>query len=191
MEMGDEVASALDVIADARFRALHLTRIDVSATIERGLRLATIRSARLTHRVVRPGRGVRVALRVRLLRGPMRTLRCTLHVPRGIRPGHRTVRITGTPVGSLLGGGGGVLSLLEELFGGGGSSGAQSMSELLVRFGMLSGWDGVYARLGGREVRLCRSPQVRIDGRATVDAVVKRAKPRVHHRAVGRILQVP
>jgi hypothetical protein len=138
---------------------------------------------------VRPGQRVGVALRVRLLRGPLRTLRCTLRVPGGVRPGARVLRIAGTPVEGLGGGGGGVLSLLEELFGGGGSSGAQSMGEVLVRFALLSRWDGVYAQLGGQEVRLCRSPQVRIDGRATLAVRVARRQPRVHHRAVGRILE--
>ncbi|HET6447618.1 MAG TPA: hypothetical protein VFG31_00815, partial [Conexibacter sp.] len=83
MAMGDDVSVALDAIGHARFRALHLTRVDVSAAIERGLRLATIRSARIAHRVVRPGQRVGVTLRVRLLRGPLRTLRCTLRIPGG------------------------------------------------------------------------------------------------------------
>jgi hypothetical protein len=56
---------------------------------------------------------------------------------------------------------------------------------------MLPRWDGVFALLGGHSLRLCRSPQVRIDGRTAVDVVVKRRQPRVHHRAVGRILQAP
>jgi hypothetical protein len=188
MAMGDDVSTALDVIGHARFRALHLTRIDVSATIERGLRLATIRSARLARRVVRPGQRVGVALRVRLLRGPLRTLRCTLRVPRGIRPGHHPLRLLGTPVESL-GGGGDMLSLLEELFGGGEDGGAQSMGEVLARFAMLSGYDGVYASLGGGIAPLCRSPRVRIDGRAVLDLCGELpAHRRPHHRAVGRIL---
>lgn len=186
MAMGDDLGSALDVIGGARFRALHLTRIDVSATVERGLRLATILDARLARRVVRPGQRVGVALRVRLLRGPLRTVRCTLRVPRGIRPGEHPLRITGTPVGEF-GGGGSLFALLEELFGGGGS-GAQSMAEVVGRFASLKRWDGVSARIGGRQVRLCRSPQVRIDGRALLDVKVKRRQPRVHHRPVGRIL---
>jgi hypothetical protein len=186
MAMGDDLGSALDPIARARFRALHLTRIDVSATIERGLRLATIRSARLARRVLRPGQRVGVTLRVRLLRGPMRTLRCTMRIPGGIRPGERTLRIVGTPAGDF-GGGGDLVSLIEELFGGG-SSGAQSMGEVLASFAALSRWDGVYAQIGGRRVRLCRSPQVRIDGRAVLDVQLKRRQPHVRHRAVGRIL---
>jgi hypothetical protein len=190
MAMGDDLGIALDLIARARFRALHLTRIDVSARIERGLRLATIRSARIARRVVQPGERVGVALRVRMLRGPMRTLRCTLRVPRGIRPGQRPLRIVGTPVGSSFGDGGGLLSLLEELFEDGGDSGAQSMGELIAHFRLLSGWDGVTAQLGGRTVRLCRSPQVRIDGRTTLDVRVKRRQPREHHPAVGQILDM-
>jgi len=192
MAMGDDLGAALDVIRQARFRALHLTRIDVSATVERGLRLATILDARIAHRVVRPRQRVGVTLRVRLLRGPLRTLRCTLRVPGGLRPGERIVRIVGTPVGSSFGDGGGLVSLLEELFGGGGSSGAQSMGELLASLAALSHWDGVSAQFGRGPfggVRLCRSPQVRIDGRALLDVKVKRRQPRVQHTAVGRILE--
>jgi hypothetical protein len=187
MSMGDDLEAALDLIGHARFRALHLTRIDVSATVERGQRLATILDAKIAHRTVRPGQRVGVRLRVRLLRGPLRTLRCTLRVPRGIRPGARMLRIVGTPVEGF-GGGGGFFSLIEELFGGGGG-GAQSMGELLVRFALLSDWDGVTARIGGEQVRLCRSPQVRIDGRALLQLKVKKPEPRVHHTAVGRILE--
>jgi len=185
--MGDDVSSALDLIGHARFRALHLTRIDVSARVERGLRLATILDARVAHRTVTPGQRVGVRLSLRMYRGPLRTLRCTFRVPRDIRPGARALRIVGTPVGGL-GGGGGFFSLIEELFGGGGS-GVQSMGELLLRFSLLSDWDGVTARLGGDEARLCRSPQVRIDGRALLELKIKRSEPRVHHTAVGRILE--
>jgi hypothetical protein len=186
--MGGDLGTALDVIEHARFRALHLTRIDVSAQIERGLRLATIRDADVARHVVRPGQRVGVGLRVRLLRGPLRTLRCTLRVPRDVRPGARALRIVGTPVEGL-GGGGGFLSLLEELFGGGGGGGAQSLGDVLLRFALLSHWDGVTARIGGDGVRLCRSPQVRIDGRAMLELKVDRVQPRVHHRAIGRILE--
>jgi hypothetical protein len=186
--MGNDLGSALDVIGHARFRALHLTRIDVSATVERGLRLATILDAKVAHRTVTPGRRVRVRLALRMYRGPLRTLRCSFRVPHGIRPGVRTLRLQGTPVEGFGGGdGGGFFSLLEELFGGGGS-GAQSMGEVLLRFALLSNWDGVTAHIGGQEARLCRSPQVRIDGRALLDLKVRRSEPRVHHTAVGRIL---
>jgi hypothetical protein len=187
MSMGDDLSAALDLIGHARYRALHLTRIDVSATVERGVRLATILDAKLAHRKVVPGRRVGVRLRLRLLRGPLRTLRCTLRVPRGIRPGPRTLRIVGTPVDGF---GGGFFEFIEELFGGGGG-GVQSTEELLVRFALMSHWDGVTAQIGGRRVRLCRSPQVRIDGRALLEVKVKRPQPRERHRAVGRILGTP
>ncbi|HEU4703143.1 MAG TPA: hypothetical protein VFS37_11740 [Conexibacter sp.] len=187
LSMGDDLSSALNLIGGARYRALHLTRIDVSATVERGLRLATILDARIAHPQVRPGQRVGVRLRVRLLRGPVRTLRCTLRVPRGIRPGARTLRILGTPVEGL-GGGGDFFSLIEELFGDE-AGGAQSMDELLLRFALQADWDGVTAQIAGRPVRLCRSPQVRIDGRAVLAVKVKRPQPRVRHTAVGRILE--
>jgi len=188
MAMGGDVSAAVDAIETVRFRALHITQIDASASIERGLRLATLQSARLAHRTIRSGQRVPVTLRVRLYRGPLRMLRCTLRVPRGVRSGERVLRVVGTPAEGF-GGGGGFLSLLEELFGGGTDGGAQSLGEVVARFSALSRWDGVHVLLGGRAARLCRSPVVRIDGRTLVPVVVKRGKPRVHHRAVGRILE--
>lgn len=187
MAMGDDVSAAVDEIESVRFRALHITSIGVSASIERGLRLATLQSARLAHRTIRPGQRVPVTMRVRLYRGPLRRLRCTLRVPRGVRPGERMLHVVGTSADGF--GGGSLLSLLEKLFGGGAGKGAQSLDEVVARFAALSHWDGVHVVLGGQAARLCRSPVVRIDGRVLVPVVVKRAERRVHHRAVGRILE--
>lgn len=189
LTMASDVTTALDALERARFRALHLTRIDASIAIERGLRLATIRSARLARRVVRPGERVRVALRVRLLRGPLRTLHFPLRIPRGIRPGQRVLRLVGTPVEDTTSSNDDALSILLELFGGGARSGAQSMAEAVARYESTPQYDGVGALLGGRVWRAYRSPQVRIDGRASLLVRVARAHARPRHRAVGRILE--
>jgi hypothetical protein len=173
LAMGGDVTGALDRIANARFAALHLTRIEASATVERGLRLATIRSARVARPVVRPGRTVDVALRVRLLRGPLRTLHVPLRIPHNAALGPRTLRLVGTPVEDGSGSDGDALDVLLDLFGvGGGSSGAQTMEQVVSGFASTSRWDGVRAQLGGRRWRAYRSPQVRIDGSARVDLVV-------------------
>ncbi len=190
LTMGGDVTSALDPIASARFRALHLTRLDASATVERGLRLATIRAAKVSPRVVHPGQRVRVALRVRLLRGPLRTVRFALRVPDDVRPGLRILRLAGTPVDDASAPSDDALSILLQLFGGlGGSGGAQTMREVVHDFEHTARWDGVHAGLGGRAWRAYRNPQVRIDGRAAVPVVVAKAHRRGElPRAVGRIL---
>lgn len=189
LTMGSDVTTALDAVTNARFRALHLTRLDASATVERGLRLATIRSARLARRVVRPGERVGIALRVRLLRGPLRTVRFALRVPRDIAPGRHALRLAGTPAEDATVPSSDALTILLELFGGGSSAGADTMREVVGRFAGVARWDGVRASLGGRRWRAYRSPAVRIDGRAAVEVVVKRP-PRRGERppAVGRVL---
>jgi hypothetical protein len=192
LTMGSDVSSALSPIGTARFRALHLTRIDASATVERGLRLATIRSARLNRRMVRRGETVGLALRVRLYRGPLRTLHLRLRVPRDVSLGHRTLRLLGTPIEDASVPSVDALRILLELFSaGGGGPGAESMGEVIAHVMATARDDGVHALLGGEAWTVLRSPTVRIDGRASVDVVVARARRRLHHRAVGRILETP
>lgn len=193
LSMGGDVSAALSAIGSARFRALHLTSLDASVRISRGMALATIRSADVSRHVVRPGQRIRVALRVRLLRGPLRTVRFTLTVPHGLSPGFHTLRLVGTPVGGAGSAGGGLAQLLAALFGiGGDSAGAQSMPAVIAQYLSVERWDGVRAALGRHTWRAVRSPQVRIDGRASVDLIV--AKPGRHRRrparprAIGRIL---
>ncbi len=191
LTMGSDVTSALGAVANARFRALHLTSLRASAVVERGLALATIRSARLSRRVVRPGETVRAALRVRLLRGPLRTIRFALRVPHGLRPGVHALRLVGTPVEDATVPSSDALTILLELFSSGGSGGgAESLREVIDRFTGIARYDGVRAVLGGRAWRALRSPQLRIDGHATVRVRVaarghgSNARP----RAVGRVL---
>lgn len=168
-----DVSSALDRVAGARFRALHLTRIDASATVERGLRLATIRSASVSPRVVRPGHRVRVALRVRLLRGPLRTVRFSLRIPRDVSPGPRILSFGGTPVDDLTLPNSEALSFLFDLLGAIGSGpGAQTMRQIVNGFERAARYDGVRARLGSKIWRAYVDPQMRIDGFARADLVI-------------------
>jgi hypothetical protein len=145
---------------------------------------------------VRPGQRVRVALRVRVLRGPLRTLRFTLHVPHGISPGPHALRLAGTPAETGGGLSSGALSILIDLFGGDGggpSAAAQSMAQVVAGFLGTAGYDGVRASFAGHGWRAYLNPQARLDGSASVEVIV--ASPPKHRRrraasppAVGRIL---
>lgn len=178
LTMGSDVTTALGHVAGARFRALHLTRIDASARIERGMRLATIRSARVSPRRAKPGQRVRVALRVRMLRGPLRTVRFHTRIPRGIPAGPRTLRFAGTPPEDTVVPSADALSLLLELFDVGGGGGAQTMSQVVGGFERTARYDGVRGRLGGRSWRAHRNPRVRIDGSASAGLRVIGARRR-------------
>lgn len=171
--MGADATAAVAAVANARFAALHLTGIEASAAVERGMRLATIRSARVTPHLVRPGQRVRVALRVRLLRGPLQTIRFTLRIPRDARPGPRTLRLMGTPVDDLRGLDDEILSLITELFSEGLGPPARSMDQVVRSVRRIAFWDGVRAKLGGGEGwKAYRDRALRLDGRASVDLLV-------------------
>lgn len=195
MAMGGDVGDALDVFANARFRALHVTQLDATARVRRGMTLATMLGADVARPVVRAGQRVRVALHVRLFRGPLTTLRFTLRVPHGISPGPRTLRLAGTPAANGSGLSGGALSILSDLFGsgdGGIPPGAQSMAQVVAAYGGTAQFDGVRASLDGHTWNAFLDRQLRIDGRASVDLIV--APPRHGHHAapfppIGRILK--
>lgn len=170
--MADDVAVALGAIDTARFARLHVTSVSASARVERGLRLATIRSVE-GPRKVRPGQRIQLKLRVRLVHGPLRTLRVTTRVPRDVPRGVRTLKIVGTPSDGDGFGGGGDGEFFLELFGEGeGAGGAQSLRQVRDRFESVDRWDGVTARIGRRSWRLLRSESVRIDGRGLLDVRV-------------------
>ncbi len=193
LTMAGEVSDALDVFAAARFRALHVTQIDATVRMERGMTLGPILGARVAHRVARPGQRVPVALRVRLLRGPLRTVRFTLGIPHGIAPGRRTLRLVGKSAEAATAPASAALSILLDLFGsdGGGAPGAQSMGEVAAAYLGTASYDGVVALLDGQGWPAYLNPQVRLDGRASVDVIVARPR-RGHHtapRAIGRILR--
>jgi hypothetical protein len=165
--IADDVFSALDVIDSARYDALHVTHVSASARVQRGLRLATIRSVS-GPRKVRPGKKLRLRLRVRLLRGPLRTIRVKTRVPRDVPTGPQTLRVVGT---GLDGEGFGIdgEEFFFDLFGGGALTAAQSPRQVRSRFARLARWDGVSARVGRTEWRLFRSARLRIDGRGSLD----------------------
>src|SRR6185312_10328219 len=158
LTMATEASAALDVIASARFRVLHVTQVDATVRMERGMTLATILGARLGRTVVRPGQRVRVALRVRVLRGPLRTIRFTLRIPHGISPGMHTLRLAGTPAETAAAPDNVALAILIDLFGGlDGNSplAAQSMAQIVAGYRSIASYDGVKAMLAGQAWPAC------------------------------------
>ncbi len=171
LSMMDDVSSALSAIDSVRFATLHVTSISVSAVAERGLRLATITSVSGPH-VVKPGQKVELKLQVRLVRGPLRTIRVSTRIPRDAPAGQRELKVTGT---SVEGEGGGD-AFFEDLFGGGGGGIAKSLREVREKFEGTARWDGVTAKVGRSEWRLYRNDELRLDGRASLDVRVAGAR---------------
>ena len=188
--MGGDAGDALGIFASARFRALHVTRVDGRRAIVRGLRLGDDprRARPRAGRAARAQR-VRIALRVRLLRGPLRTLHFTLRIPRDLARARARAAADRDAGRALEVAGGDVLAILDALFGGGGQPGAQSMGQVSPRFQSLVPLDGVYTRCDGQMRRLPQ-PRVRIDGaRDSAGVASERGRAPTSAR-VGRILEL-
>ncbi len=162
LTIASDAGNALGEIDQARFARLHVTSLAAGVTIQRGLRLATMRGAR-GPRTVRPGHTARIALRVRVARGPLRTIRFRLHVPSDVSAGTQTLRLSGSALQGADGGGDSLLSLLGGS-GGDGPPPAQSFDEVAAVIAHLGSYDGVTAHLGGDRWQAYRDPRLRLDG---------------------------
>jgi hypothetical protein len=91
-------------------------------------------------------------------------------VPRGVRPGHRTLTLTGS------GGSDPLDQLLELLLDGGGSgtSGPATLPELVASIDATGGYDGVTGRIDGRSFRAFRDRDELITGRVSTPIRVSR-----------------
>lgn len=167
MPMGGDVGAALTLLDDVRFADLHVTDVRLRASVERGLRLATIRAVR-GPRTVRRGQRLRLRLRVREFRGGMRTVSLPLRIPRTAPLGRHELRIAGTALDDAIGDG-----ALELLFGfdDGSASGTGLQTRHELRRAMaraVARDDRVRARIGGVRFRAGRLAGGRLDGRGTL-----------------------
>jgi hypothetical protein len=105
--MGADAAFAASLVEQYDRALLHVERVRVSLQLADGLRFAKIRRATAGRRRVRPGRSVRIRLAVQPPREPVRHVSFRLRIPRSLKPGVRTLRLTGAAPdpgeGSLVG----------------------------------------------------------------------------------------
>jgi hypothetical protein len=174
--MSNDLSTALGAIDGARYAGLHVTKVHADVTVARGLALGTILAARAPS-VVRAGATATVTARVRLYRGPLRTLKLRLPIPRDLRPGRTTIELAGTAPdeasdGSDLG------DLLVSLSGGDSpappskSDGAQSLAEVIAGFARAHRSDGVTAKAGKRRWRAFVDPRLRLEGDVALEVRV-------------------
>lgn len=88
-----DLASATAMLTQNNLRSIPISRIDVSQTLETRVRAAQIVDARITPRVVRPGRMATLHLRLQPWRSAATTVSVRFRVPGGLRPGVRTLRV--------------------------------------------------------------------------------------------------
>lgn len=170
LAMGNDVTTALSAIDGARYAALPVTSVKADVAFERGLRLATIRSVK-GPATVRRGQRVRLTLRVREDRGPLRTIPLTLTVPRDAPLGQRTLTLAGKAIDEAASDGDTITIVLDaggDGAGDGSGGGAQTFAQVRAGFGAAQRWDGVTAKLGKLRWRAVRDPRLRIDGRGAL-----------------------
>jgi hypothetical protein len=173
LDSSNDAASALDVLDNESFASLHITGVSADISASRGLDEATILSAQAP-RHVRAGQRVPVRLRIRVYRGPVRTVSFRTRIPSGAR-GTVLARITNP------GTGGGLLKqLVKELSqafggGGGGRSAPSTISELRRAFDSTRIWDGLDIRFAGHpKVHALYDRAVLINGSVELTFQVRR-----------------
>ncbi|HKG02572.1 MAG TPA: hypothetical protein VKB03_05280 [Conexibacter sp.] len=188
---GIEVQRALSIIGKARFATLHVERVSAGIDVERGAAMAHILSVSAP-RKVRPGQRVRVAMRVRVDHGPIRTLHPVVRIPHDAFGGPQLLSFRGSSIDIPNADTQNIVMVLLQLLGGLPSSGtgAEQLQQVISRFERIERYDGVKARLGFDSWRVYRDPALRIDGSASTPVRVvgtKRRAPRGGGGGLGQI----
>jgi len=172
-----DLADALLALDDFSYGTPHVTSVDVSLDVQRGMRLALLRSVR-GPRVLRRGRTATLRLELQRYRGERFTRTVELAVPRDAPRGRQEVVLLGTPpdggVSEEL-----IIDLVDPEQGGEGAAEAgapKSFAALGRRIAAIARADGVTARVGekGRRMPLVMDPDVRISGRVAFGTRVTR-----------------
>jgi hypothetical protein len=142
----NDVDAATALLESAQFRGLRVKALDVRLDLRRGLDQAYLERVSAPRRVG-AGRKLHVTARTLIARGPQRTFRFDVRVPRSLAPGRYKLVLSGPgPDGS--GSGDQLSQLLAELVGGGGGSdvGPTSYEDLAFQFEDLHRYDGLTAQ---------------------------------------------
>jgi hypothetical protein len=159
-----DTLDAVTLIETYEGRTPHVARMDAKLSLQRGERLAFLRSVKGPKRV-RPGRTVRLRVTVQRVRGGRMVRNYPVRIPSSLRPGRRTITLSGirgdSPDQDLL-----EILLGEDLGGENDRGGPASLENLIGSIRSLGRWDGVQLRLAGRRRRAFRDENLVIGGRA-------------------------
>ena len=178
-----DLLTALSLVDGFKAAPLHVTAVEGDVQIQRGQRLAYLRSVRLP-RTARAGRRVRATLTLRHVRGRLERRQVTLRLPSDLRPGNRRVVFTGAdvdaPEGSLFE----LFDLEFDFGGGGGELGPPNRRALFEAIDDVARYDGVSARRPSNDPDedfdpgepSYRDPELRIAGRARASVRITRRR---------------
>jgi hypothetical protein len=165
-----DAGTALGLIDQVQFAALHVTRVSARIDARRGLDEAAIVSAHARTRV-RGGRTVRVRLRIRRYRGALRTVSLRVPIPRDAH-GPIVVKIAGSASAGTNAADALASALTSALSGGVSASGPRtkpptSIAALRTAFRGIGVYDGLELKIKGEPTRrIYRDPAQLITGSA-------------------------
>jgi hypothetical protein len=175
-----DLTSAAELVDSYDLSPLHIERVQVNVRARPGIESDVIVSGKAPRRV-RRGEHIRVRLALQRRNGGRRTLSVPVKLPRDVRPGVRTLVVSGN---------GGVPSLEDELISelfdvlviefddGGGAGEPHSLRQLAAAVRDLRNPLGISARLKGRQRQLVhRSDELSFEGRVRLRLRVMRARP--------------
>jgi hypothetical protein len=93
--MGGDAATAATLVERFDRSQLHVDRIRTTLDVHEGMRYAVLRRASGPRRVT-PGERIKVRIRYQRPRQALESSTFSMRVPRSVRPGRRTLRLTGT-----------------------------------------------------------------------------------------------
>jgi hypothetical protein len=173
--MAGDLADALSQVDAYSFAPPHITKIDVTLDVRRGIQQAFIQKVRLPARI-RRGSTVQAKVTLRRARSKRSETRTyAFRVPRSLPSGPRRLTFVGedadAPEGDLFG----ELTLtIGEEEDTGGDPGPTSIKQLASSLRAINRWDGVQVRAGrGRPARAFRDPALRLSGRAVAATVLR------------------
>jgi hypothetical protein len=153
-----------------------IERASVSIRARPGVKSDVLISARAPRRVV-AGKRVRVRVTVQRRSGERRTLSVPVRIPRGLRPGPRTLVLTGTSGGGTSLEESFLLAFSEVFDEFGAGSEPRTVDELARRIAGVHEAVGISARIRRGDERLVhRSDEVSFEGRLRVRLAVRRAR---------------
>jgi hypothetical protein len=153
-----------------------IERASVSIRARRGVRSDVLISARAPHRVV-GGQRIRVRVTVQRRSGGRRTLSVPVRIPRDLRPGPRTLLVSGTSGGAGSAEESFLLAFAEVFDEFGGGAEPRTTGELARRIAAVHQDEGISARIRRGDQHLVhRSDAVSFEGRVRVRLVVRRAR---------------
>jgi hypothetical protein len=167
-----DVTTAFSDLERVDFAALHVTRVTADIDASRGLAEGSIVAAQAPSEV-RAGQTVRVRLRVRVYRGPLKTVSFRLRIPSGAK-GLLLASIHGPASSSSSSSSDGLTQQLTISLSGSspeqsGTSDITSLAALRASVAGIASYDGLFASFPGQaKRRVYRDPALLITGRATL-----------------------